>query len=399
MSSKSKAFASAGGAPRHHVVFVHGFLDAGSVWDDVVSAMDDPALAAVQVNLAGMGERKDATGPFSLDRFAQDVGATCDAIGGPFVIVGQSMGAQVAELVAARRPRTAIGLVLVTPVPLRGFGAPLEVIDTFKALGGQPDAQRAVRKQLTAGLSEAGLSKLTARGLELRPATVSDLADAWNNGHANGDRASEFSGPTLIVNGDADGFVTAGLIDSSIAPRFPGANRAVVHDAGHWPHVEQPAMFAGLLRNFINALPWSTGGNANSQVRPQGWTRAFADKSADSFAAAFDSQVVLDATVLARPVEGIDQVKIVMAAASKIYEKLEFTQEAVNGRRTYLEWDAQALGGVSMRGITILTKNDAGKIIQVAIHHRPLGSALRFSTALRDSVAEWVDSSFFHQGA
>jgi hypothetical protein len=71
-----------------------------------------------------------------------------------------------------------------------------------------------------------------------------------------------------------------------------------------------------------------------------------------------------------------------MATASNIYEALAFTHEATNGLRTYLEWEAQAFGGVKLSGITILTKNEQGKIVRAAIHHRPLGGLLKFSAEL-----------------
>jgi hypothetical protein len=48
----------------------------------------------------------------------------------------------------------------------------------------------------------------------------------------------------------------------------------------------------------------------------------------------------------------------------------------------YLEWEAQAFGGVKLSGITTLTKNEQGKIVRAAIHHRPLGGALKFSAEL-----------------
>jgi len=86
--------------------------------------------------------------------------------------------------------------------------------------------------------------------------------------------------------------------------------------------------------------------------------------------------------VLAKPVIGAEQVTTVMATASNIYEALAFTHEATNGLRTYLEWEAQAFGGVKLSGITILTKNEQGKIVRAAIHHRPLGGALKFSAEL-----------------
>lgn len=80
--------------------------------------------------------------------------------------------------------------------------------------------------------------------------------------------------------------------------------------------------------------------NVVDGIQPQVWTEAFGKKSADAFEQAFAEDVVLEASVLLRPIEGIDQVKTVMAAACGIYEALTFTQETTHGPRTYLEWKA-----------------------------------------------------------
>ena len=90
------------------------------------------------------------------------------------------------------------------------------------------------------------------------------------------------------------------------------------------------------------------------KVQQQAWTEAFAKKSADAFQKSLAQDVVLEANTLVQPVEGIDQVKIVMATASAIYEELVFTQEASNGPRTYLEWQARALSGIELFGVTVL---------------------------------------------
>jgi len=92
-------------------------------------------------------------------------------------------------------------------------------------------------------------------------------------------------------------------------------------------------------------------------------------------------------------------VKAVMAAASNIYESLVFTHEAVNGPRSYLEWKAVAFGGQELLGVTVLEKNEAGQIVRVAIHHRPLKAALRFSQELRERLGGAIDDSHFHIGA
>lgn len=194
------------------VVFVHGFLDDQYVWDSLIGELTTSGVECVTLDLAGSGDRTQASGPFTYDRFADEVGAVAEALGKPFVIVGQSMGSAVAELVAAQYPDRALGLVLVTPIPLAGTRQPDEVMDTFRSLGGDGDAQRAVRTQLSAALAEAELDRLVVSGTRIRPETVRDAADCWNNGHPAGERPSRYTGPVLIVRGEDDGFVTAELV-------------------------------------------------------------------------------------------------------------------------------------------------------------------------------------------
>jgi hypothetical protein len=138
--------------------------------------------------------------------------------------------------------------------------------------------------------------------------------------------------------------------------------------------------------------------NVTGKVQQQAWTEAFAKKSADAFQKSLAQDVVLEANTLVQPVEGIDQVKIVMATASAIYEELVFTQEASNGPRTYLEWQARALGGIELFDITVLSRNAKGEIARVAIHHRPLNAALRFSAELGNRLRGGVDGGYFFNG-
>jgi hypothetical protein len=134
-------------------------------------------------------------------------------------------------------------------------------------------------------------------------------------------------------------------------------------------------------------------------VRAQGWTDAFASKAAAAFQPVLADDVVLEASVLRRPVEGREQVMRVLGAASEIYESLLFTREATSGPRTYLEWEHTAFGGLDLTGVTILTKDDGGRVVHAAIHHRPLGIVLRFSAELRKRLTGVVESGAFYEGA
>ncbi len=376
------------------VMLVHGFLDGAAAWNDVVDVLRTD-IDARAVDLAGMGARAGETGPFSLERFALDVGLALDSIGQPVVLVGHSMGAQVAELVAARRPALVRGLVLLTPVALAGTPLPEEAQASFRALGGQPAAQRELRKRLSVSLSANGLERLGALGDRPAPAAATAFFDAWSQGHPDGAHPTRYPGPVLIVSGDGDPFVDAAMLASAIVPRFGKATRATIPQAGHWPHVEQPAVLARVIGDFVRTLDDAPA----SSVGQQGWKAAFANRSAQAFSDAFAPDMVLDATVLTRPLVGRDAVKTVMGTASNIYESVTFTHEATDGPRTYLEWTAAAFGGLELRGITILTKGDDGRIVRAAIHHRPLGAALRFSAELGKRVAGAIPSDYFHAAA
>jgi carboxymethylenebutenolidase len=125
------------------------------------------------------------------------------------------------------------------------------------------------------------------------------------------------------------------------------------------------------------------------------WKGAFAQRTAAGFAAAFAEDIVLEATTLNRPVQGREQVKVVMAAASKLYKSLEFTDTATVGAKQYLEWVAEAHAGVKFSGVTVLTRDTTGSIVHVAIHHRPMEAAIFFSETMGKSLRDELDPTYF----
>jgi hypothetical protein len=126
-----------------------------------------------------------------------------------------------------------------------------------------------------------------------------------------------------------------------------------------------------------------------------GWRRSFADQSQSEFAEQFADEIVLEATTLAKPAEGKDSAAAVLAAASSIYESLEFTAEVQSASTTYLQWGATAFGGMRIEGVTVLERDASGKIVAAAIHHRPLGAVLRFSAEIRDRLAGVIPADHF----
>ncbi|MGP4015038.1 alpha/beta fold hydrolase [Saccharopolyspora sp. 5N708] len=357
------------------VVLVHGFMDDADGWNDVRPGLTERSLPTVTVKLAGMGDRYLEQGPFTLERYTRDVMAEVAKLKTPVVLVGHSMGAQIAELVAGRQPDRVAALALLNPIPLAGVRLPDEQLEPFRNPDLSPEAQRSFRAQLSTRFPDDHLRRLTDVAAQVPMTTITAVAMAWNEGHPDGNEPARFAGPVLLLRGADDPFVTSEIFTSSVAPRFREARMATIPDSGHWPHMENPASVVSAILDFV-ARDVIAPASGSSSAPSNSWTSAFSDRSESSFADALAPDVRLQASTLSKPVHDRDTIKKIMATVSSTYESLEFVHEARNGTRTYLEWRATAFGGLQMEGITILTRNDAGQIVDIAIHHRPLGAVL-----------------------
>jgi pimeloyl-ACP methyl ester carboxylesterase len=245
--------ADTAGAPT--TLLIHGFLDDASVWDDVVDALAGE-VGAVRYDLPGFGMRSgsvaEACGT-TLESLAAEAGDILRVIDGPVIVVGQSLGTQVAELVAARHSDRVRGLVLLNPVPLGGTQLPGEVVAPFRALGGDRVAQRLLRAELSPHLSDEQLDRLADLGVPVATDVTAHYVDVWNNGVRNAPATSAFRGPVLIISGGADGFVTQDLIDAT-STRFVEPDVHVIDTGGHWVHVEYPGSVAAMILDLTDAI-------------------------------------------------------------------------------------------------------------------------------------------------
>jgi pimeloyl-ACP methyl ester carboxylesterase len=226
------------------IVFVHGFLDDGRTWDEV----------AAEVPWASVAVELDEVPVCTLEAFAEHVTAVVDnEVAGDVVLVGQSMGSQVAELVSLRRPERVTGLVLIAPIPLGGVTLPSEMVDALRSCGGQQEVQRGIRAQLAANLPEHKMLRLLDSGMHLTPAQVAAAFEAWSGGHLEGERPTRIKAPIQIIVGDSDPVVSGQLLDDVIMSRFPGASFVEIASSGHWPHVEQPGQVVEAISRFVAA--------------------------------------------------------------------------------------------------------------------------------------------------
>lgn len=238
------------------IVLIPGFQDTAALWDAVILRLNVPGWRIRALDLRHVDDVALAYRGSTLegyrDQVIDGIGHTGRGERRPIVVVGHSMGAQVAELVAVALPDSTTGLVLISPIPLAGYPVDEEQAEGFAKVAGHRDISTiaAARKELLVNDTTEVLRALVSATLSTPTATALQALDAWPAGHPLGDATSRVRAPVLLVDSD-DRLSTRELIRDAIAPRFVDVRVAHVPGAGHWPHVEQPAAVAEILTDFV----------------------------------------------------------------------------------------------------------------------------------------------------
>jgi non-heme chloroperoxidase len=110
-------------------VLLHGWMVSGAVWDELLAAWRPAGMRVLVPDLRSTGDSGAAQAGFALERYAEDVCAVLDAEHVEHaVVIGHSMGGQIAQLIAATRAPRVSGLVCVLPVPADGLLLPEELL-------------------------------------------------------------------------------------------------------------------------------------------------------------------------------------------------------------------------------------------------------------------------------
>ena len=234
------------------IIFLHYWGGTSRTWEPVVDRLSGHHRC-VAVDFRGWGQSDRTAHDFSLAVQASDVEAVIAGLGlTDFVLVGHSMGAKIAQIIASRRPPGLRSLVLVAPAP------PTPVII--------PDREKQMR--LASYRSEEGvgiaLGILTERPLSEihRRQVVEDTLggqeeakEAWvarNMAVDISGAASAIEVPVDLVLGGADKVETEEVLRREI-PRFIRHARFHILDGvGHLPPLEAPEETASII---ASALP------------------------------------------------------------------------------------------------------------------------------------------------
>ena len=242
------------------VLLLHGVTDSWRSFEHVLPLLP-PSLRAIAVTQRGHG---DASRPdtYHYGDMAADVAALMDALRiRSAVVVGHSMGGQVAQRVALDHPSRVRGLVLLASFhTLRGHEVVQELWDTGIAAMRDPIDPAFVRAfqegTVATPIASVHMDIFVAESLKV-PARVwravfREFLDA-EIGAIGG-----ISAPALVVSGGKDP-LSRPQERSALLAAIRGAVAVDYPDAGHAVHWERPAAVAAEIGRFVNRLPGTPG--------------------------------------------------------------------------------------------------------------------------------------------
>ncbi|HUQ40476.1 MAG TPA: alpha/beta hydrolase [Acidimicrobiales bacterium] len=254
--------AGAGGRP---LLVLHGFAAAKEDWAD---GLDDIASRGWHVVVpdqrgCGTSDHPDGLESYSMAIVADDALALADALGWErFVLLGQSQGGMVAQLVALAAPERLDALVLVGTSARKPDGVDpqmvatgqqvvadggLELLIELQAKTDDPLSTPAHRRLLAErpGYAEYGAAKLRACSPEMWRSMLGDMVDQPDRTEA----LRTLAVPTLVAVGALDHMF---LADSeALAATIPAAHLAVIEEAGHSVQLENPERWQATLFEFL----------------------------------------------------------------------------------------------------------------------------------------------------
>jgi 2-succinyl-6-hydroxy-2,4-cyclohexadiene-1-carboxylate synthase len=245
---------------------LHGFTGTARTW---IRLADDLGgeRRVIAPDLLGHGRSSAPSDPsrYALEHQADDLAALLAAIDAlPADVVGYSMGARLALVLALRHPDAVSALLLESPsagiaddrerAQRRAADEALATLLDHDGLGAFVEAWEAQPLLASqAALPEDARTALRAERLAHDPrGLAASLRGAGQGVMAPlGDRLPAIACPALVIAGALD---PAGLARARVvAAGLPGGHLEIVRGAGHTPHLEQPKAFIALARAHLAA--------------------------------------------------------------------------------------------------------------------------------------------------
>ena len=238
------------------VVLVPGMGDLRAGYRFLAPALRDAGYRVACTDLRGHGDSDATFASYGDVETAGDILALIEELGGPAIVVGNSMGAAAATIAAAEHPDVVSGLVLVGPFVRDGDIGAIQrlllrlamarpwAVSAWKAYmpklyaGQRPADFAEYREQVIASLRRPGYAK----AFSLTTRTSHDPAEV---------RLADVSARTIVVMGERDPDFPDPRAEAEWIAQTLRAEVAMVPEAGHYPQSQQPEVTTDAVLHFL----------------------------------------------------------------------------------------------------------------------------------------------------
>ncbi|ANU23775.1 2-succinyl-6-hydroxy-2,4-cyclohexadiene-1-carboxylate synthase [Planococcus donghaensis] len=245
------------------LVFLHGFTGSTKTWHSVIEKWTDTKIVMIDLIGHGASSSPQELEAYSMERQLEDLDALFDQLAlDTFTLVGYSMGGRIALAYACHYPKRLTGLILESASPgldseqarkdrqtndahlaerimtggLVNFVDAWENIALFASQKELPErVQQSVRQERLAQNPLGLANSLLGMGTGVQRSYWQELEGL----HI----------PVLLVTGRLD--VKFETIAQKMLERLPNAVHKTI-EAGHTIHVEKPAEFATIVREYLS---------------------------------------------------------------------------------------------------------------------------------------------------
>jgi pimeloyl-ACP methyl ester carboxylesterase len=240
------------------VVLVPGMGDLRSSYRYLAPVLVAAGYRVARTDLRGHGDSDTTFASYGDTDTAGDVAALIDELGGPAVIVGNSMGAGAAVLAAAAQPGLVSGLVLIGPWVRNGATGAVQLA-LFRLLMARPwvtAAWKSYLPKLYAGQRPADFADYRDRLVAnlRRPGYARAFSLTTRTDHAPAEaRLGDVAAPALIIMGELDPDFPDPAAEAAWIGQQLHGEVVMVPDAAHYPQSQQPEVTADAITRFLAA--------------------------------------------------------------------------------------------------------------------------------------------------
>lgn len=241
------------------VLLVPGMGDLRATYRFLSPSLRDAGYQVVTTDLRGHGDSDATFSSYGDIETSGDLLALIEEVGGPAVIVGNSMGAAAAVLVAAERPDLVRGLALIGPFVRDGKVTAIQRL--LQRLAMMPlwaaAAWRSYLPRLYAGRRPADFEEYRSRviaSLHLRGHAKAFSRTTRTSHDPAEARLRDVSAPTLVVMGDQDPDFHDPRAEAEWIAKTLHGSSVIVPEAGHYPQSQRPDVTADAVLHFLTTL-------------------------------------------------------------------------------------------------------------------------------------------------